>query len=185
MLKLCANATDGWAGYGYARLEKKGIGVPFPGDMGFAHGKDEAHSTIPPYATGGNLDTRHISTGSTLLVPVWVDGAVFSIGDGHVAQGDDGTTVETPMKVIARPTIVEDNRVHTTSAHVNAELGDRATVVDSGSPTNFRLPLRTASSMHGSTLYDSTKLFGCSLRLHSRMRTFLVARAWRWMAGKD
>ena len=72
------------AGYGYAWFdEEKGIKVPlrpFAGEMGVAPGKDGAHSTIPPYATGGNVDTRHLSAGSTLFLPVEVEGALFSIG---------------------------------------------------------------------------------------------------------
>ena len=71
-------------GYGYAWFdEAKGIKIPlrpFAGEMGVAPGKDGAHSTIPPYKTGGNVDTRHLSKGSTLYLPVEVPGALFSIG---------------------------------------------------------------------------------------------------------
>lgn len=61
--------------------------------MGVAPGEPGAHSTIPPYSTGGNLDTKHLSKGATLYLPVAVDGALFSIGDGHAAQGDGGPHV--------------------------------------------------------------------------------------------
>ncbi len=44
--------------------------------------------TIPPRENGGNLDLRHLEAGSTLLLPVWVRGALFSAGDLHAAQGD-------------------------------------------------------------------------------------------------
>ena len=63
--------------------EEKGIKIPlkpFAGEMGVAPGKTGAHSTIPPYATGGNIDTRHITAGSTLYLPIEVEGALFSIG---------------------------------------------------------------------------------------------------------
>jgi hypothetical protein len=41
------------------------------------------------YATrGGNMDTKHITKGSKLYLPVQVKGALFSLGDGHAAQGD-------------------------------------------------------------------------------------------------
>ena len=70
--------------YGYAWFdEAKGIKIPlrpFAGEMGVAPAKEGAHSTIPPYATGGNVDTRHLSVGSTLFLPVEVEGALFSIG---------------------------------------------------------------------------------------------------------
>jgi acetamidase/formamidase len=63
--------------------EEKGIRVPlrpFCGEMGVAPGKEGAHSTIPPYRTGGNLDTKYLTKGAVLYLPVEVDGALFSIG---------------------------------------------------------------------------------------------------------
>ncbi|KAI0737177.1 Formamidase [Daedaleopsis nitida] len=97
---------------GYAWFdEQKGIKIPlrpFAGEMGVAPAKDGAHSTIPPYATGGNIDTRHLTAGSTLYLPVDVEGALFSIGDGHAAQGDGGTAIETPIKVTVRLTVLKD-----------------------------------------------------------------------------
>ncbi|KAI9064989.1 Formamidase [Trametes sanguinea] len=106
---------EGEGEYGYAWFdEEKGIRIPlrpFAGEMGVAPGKPGAHSTIPPYKTGGNVDTRHLSKGSTVYLPVEVEGALFSIGDGHAAQGDGevcGTAIETPMQVTVRLTVVKD-----------------------------------------------------------------------------
>ena len=48
-----------------------------------APGKNGAFSTIPPYHTGGNLDTKQLCAGSTLFLPVEVEGALFSIGVGR------------------------------------------------------------------------------------------------------
>lgn len=56
---------------------------PFAGEMGVAPGRPGAFSTIPPYNTGGNIDTRHVGVGATLFLPVEVDGALFSIGVSH------------------------------------------------------------------------------------------------------
>lgn len=53
---------------------------PFAGEMGVAPGKPGAFSTIPPYNTGGNIDTKHLVSGATLYLPIEVDGALFSIG---------------------------------------------------------------------------------------------------------
>ncbi|KDQ51776.1 hypothetical protein JAAARDRAFT_198851 [Jaapia argillacea MUCL 33604] len=94
--------------------EEKGIKIPlrpFAGEMGVARGIKGAFSTIPPYNTGGNVDTKHLVKGSTLYLPVEVEGALFSIGDGHAAQGDGeicGTAIETPMKVSVRLTVRKD-----------------------------------------------------------------------------
>ena len=42
---------------------------------------------------GGNIDNKDLVAGSTLYLPVWVDGALFSAGDGHGAQGDGDVSV--------------------------------------------------------------------------------------------
>ncbi|HVW35297.1 MAG TPA: acetamidase/formamidase family protein, partial [Acidimicrobiia bacterium] len=44
--------------------------------------------TIPPREHGGNIDIKQVTAGTALLLPVWVDGALFSAGDAHFAQGD-------------------------------------------------------------------------------------------------
>ena len=61
--------------------------------------------TIPPRETGGNLDIRRLTAGSTLLLPVHVPGALFSLGDVHFAQGDGevcGTGIEIAATVTVR-----------------------------------------------------------------------------------
>ncbi|QEC48417.1 acetamidase/formamidase family protein [Baekduia soli] len=53
--------------------------------------------TIPPRENGGNLDIRHLTVGSRLLLPVGVPEAMLSLGDPHFAQGDGescGTAIE-------------------------------------------------------------------------------------------
>src|SRR6185503_20086363 len=65
---------------------------------------------------GGNMDTRHLTAGSTLFLPVFHAGARLSMGDGHAAQGDGevcGTAIETPMKAVVRLTVRKD--VHVTA----------------------------------------------------------------------
>ncbi len=78
---------------------------PFPGCIGVAPGEPGRHKTTPPYPTGGNLDIKHLTAGSTLYLPVETAGALFSIGDCHAAQGDGEvcvTGIEAPMSVTAR-----------------------------------------------------------------------------------
>ena len=61
--------------------------------------------TIPPRENGGNFDIRQLVAGSTLYLPVYVPGALFSVGDTHFAQGDGescGTAVETSSTFIAK-----------------------------------------------------------------------------------
>lgn len=75
---------------------------PFPGTLGVAPGEWGNHSSTPPRRVGGNLDVRDLVEGTTLCLPVEVDGALFSLGDTHAAQGDGevcGTAIESPMTV--------------------------------------------------------------------------------------
>ena len=63
--------------------------APFFGVMGVAPRPEfGAISSIEPREHGGNLDNKELVAGSTLFLPVWVPGALFSAGDGHGLQGD-------------------------------------------------------------------------------------------------
>ena len=84
---------------------------PFPGTIGVAPAEPGAHPILPPSRWGGNLDTKHLRTGSTLYLPVGVEGALFSLGDTHAAQGDGevcGTAIETAMDVSVRLSVRRD-----------------------------------------------------------------------------
>jgi acetamidase/formamidase len=83
------------------------VAVPieaFPGVMGVALDEPGAHSTMPPRRSGGNMDIRQLAAGSTLYLPVLVDGALFSTGDAHAAQGD-GEVCITAVEMSARVTL--------------------------------------------------------------------------------
>jgi acetamidase/formamidase len=90
----------------YARMGKR-IAVPlepFPGVMGTALDEPGGHSTMPPRKNGGNMDVKQLTIGTTLYLPVWVDGALFSVGDGHGAQGD-GEVCVTAVEMMAEVTL--------------------------------------------------------------------------------
>lgn len=84
---------------------RPGISVPldpFIGVIGLAPAAPGPHSTVPPSRVGGNMDTRFMRSGTTLYLPVEVEGALFSLGDLHAAQGDGeicGTAIETAGEV--------------------------------------------------------------------------------------
>ncbi len=85
--------------------------APFCGELGVAPPSEGAHSTIPPDVFGGNMDTRHLTAGTRLFLPVFAPGGRFSLGDGHAAQGDGevcGTAIETPMRVQVRLSVRKD-----------------------------------------------------------------------------
>ena len=74
---------------------------PFFGVMGVAPPRAwGAISSIQPRAHGGNLDNKELIPGSTLYLPVFNEGAGFSVGDGHAVQGDGEvctTAIETAL----------------------------------------------------------------------------------------
>jgi acetamidase/formamidase len=66
-----------------------------------APGEPGIHPTAPPRSTGGNIDCKELVAGSTLYLPIEVPGGLFSVGDGHAAQGDGEvctTAIECPME---------------------------------------------------------------------------------------
>jgi formamidase len=68
----------------------------------------EALRTIPPRENGGNLDIKQLSKGARLMLPVFVDGGLFSVGDAHFAQGDGeacGTAIEMAGAILVRFTL--------------------------------------------------------------------------------
>lgn len=86
---------------------------PFPGVMGVAPDTDELLSTIPPRANGGNMDDPNMVEGTTVYFPVFVEGALFSIGDTHAAQGAGevcGTAIEAPMRIIYEINLIKGGR---------------------------------------------------------------------------
>ncbi|MFW6153005.1 MAG: acetamidase/formamidase family protein [Halobacteriota archaeon] len=87
---------------------------PFPGTIGVAPAAEGPHDTLPPRDVGGNMDVKHLTAGSTLYLPVEVDGALFSIGDCHAAQGDGEvcvTGIEAEMFVTARLSVRSDMEI--------------------------------------------------------------------------
>jgi acetamidase/formamidase len=84
---------------------------PFPGTIGVALPEPGEHSIVPPSAWGGNLDIKHLRVGTTLYLPVGVEGALFSVGDTHAAMGDGevcGTAVEAAMDIVVRLSVRRD-----------------------------------------------------------------------------
>jgi acetamidase/formamidase len=75
--------------------------APFLGVIGMPPPEPGVHSTIPPRPWGGNIDCKELVAGATLYLPIPVDGALLSAGDGHGAQGDgevSGTAIECPVE---------------------------------------------------------------------------------------
>jgi acetamidase/formamidase len=75
---------------------------PFFGQLAVAPPKSFGRqNSKEPREFGGNIDCKELTAGSTIYLPVWNEGALFSTGDGHAAQGDgevNGTAIETALK---------------------------------------------------------------------------------------
>jgi acetamidase/formamidase len=74
---------------------------PFLGVLGMPPPEPGVHPTFPPRRWGGNIDCKELVAGMTLFLPIPVEGALFSAGDGHALQGDgevSGTAIECPVQ---------------------------------------------------------------------------------------
>ena len=78
---------------------------PFLGTLGTHPGEPGTAPPFPPHRGGGNIDNRHLVEGTTAWFPVWCEGALFSCGDPHAAQGDGEvcvSAVECDMRATIR-----------------------------------------------------------------------------------
>jgi len=85
---------------------------PFLGLIGMPPPDSGNHSTVPPRIWGGNLDCKSLVAGSTLYLPIPVDGGLLSFGDGHAAQGDgevSGIALECGMERVELQIDVRDD----------------------------------------------------------------------------
>jgi acetamidase/formamidase len=84
---------------------------PHFGTMGVAPAAPQRISSVPPGDHGGNVDNWRIGAGGRMYYPVQVPGALLSVGDPHVSQGDgeiSGTALESSLNGLLRLTIRRD-----------------------------------------------------------------------------
>lgn len=125
---------------------------PFPGVMGVARADAGGFRTRPPGPFGGNLDVRELCAGSSLYLPVFVPGALFSVGDGHAAQGDGEVCIngiECPLDLTLRFRLHKQQPlthplVETTRAKSPDSITETWIVVETG--TNLADTARAATS---------------------------------------
>jgi acetamidase/formamidase len=143
-LKLMWTLEDGtWASERGSRV----AAAPFLGVIGMPPPEHGEHPTTPPRRWGGNIDCKELVAGSTLHLPIPVDGALLMAGDGHGAQGDgevSGTAIECPLE----------------QATLSLELDDRelrspiARTADSWLAFGFDEDLDAAASQATETMLD-------------------------------
>ncbi|HEX3760206.1 MAG TPA: acetamidase/formamidase family protein [Kofleriaceae bacterium] len=112
---------------------------PFFGSMGVAPAPDAGRvSSVPPGRHAGNLDNRELVAGSTLYIPIFAAGALFEIGDGHVAQGDgevDQTAIETSLRARIQLTVRKDMKLTWPRAETATDYISMATDPDLATAT--------------------------------------------------
>jgi acetamidase/formamidase len=84
---------------------------PFCGTMGVPRAADRSTPIPPPHSGGGNIDCRHLTAGTTLYLPVEVEGGLLSLGDAHAAQGDGEVAIsglECAMRTRIRLDVVRE-----------------------------------------------------------------------------
>jgi len=109
--------------------------APFMGIFGVAPMRQGMYRTLPPNVSGGmggNADIRQFVKGARIQFPVYAEGAKFSAGDGHMAQGDGEVCVaaiETLMAVTVRFSVIK-----------NTVIASPRAIVPAADPTQLAMP---------------------------------------------
>ena len=88
--------------------------APFAGTMGVVAAVEGDLEPMPPRHVGGNMDARDLTAGTTLYLPVEVEGGLFSIGDGHLAQGDGEvcvSAIEAALGIACRFDVIKNQAI--------------------------------------------------------------------------
>ena len=105
---------DADAGIGRDQAGRRVALRPFLGVIGMPPDEPGVHSTAPPRSCGGNIDCKELQAGTTTFLPIPVDGALLSAGDGHAAQGDGEVSqlaIEAPVERAQLTLSVRDDLV--------------------------------------------------------------------------
>ena len=103
--------------------------APFLGMVGVSPDTDEPVATRPPGRHGGNLDVKHLVSGTTLYLPVRTAGAGFAVGDPHFAQGNGEvalTALEGSLRADLRLSVLRGPEARRACGLVENPLGETA-----------------------------------------------------------
>ena len=87
--------------------------TPMMGVIGVAPRSGDIHCAVPG-DHGSNMDTKIITVGSKVYLPVAVKGALLAVGDLHACMGDgelSGTGIETAGKILMKVTVLRGTRL--------------------------------------------------------------------------
>ncbi len=103
--------------------------APFMGVMGVAAATDQPVHSVPPGVYGGNMDVKDLGAGTTVYLPVFVEGANFYTGDPHMVQANGEvalTALEHSMRATFRFTLLKqgDPRIPSASGSLEKPFGE-------------------------------------------------------------
>ncbi|MFZ9257487.1 MAG: acetamidase/formamidase family protein [Burkholderiaceae bacterium] len=103
--------------------------APFMGVMGVAAATDQPVHSVPPGMYGGNMDVKDLGAGTTVYLPVFVEGANFYTGDPHMVQANGEvalTALEHSMRATFRFTLLKqgDPRIPSASGSLEKPFGE-------------------------------------------------------------
>ncbi|MEY3900324.1 MAG: hypothetical protein RI962_1479 [Pseudomonadota bacterium] len=103
--------------------------APFMGVMGVAAATDQPVHSVPPGVYGGNMDVKDLGAGTTVYLPVFVEGANFYAGDPHMVQANGEvalTALEHSMRATFRFTLLKqgDPRIPSASGSLEKPFGE-------------------------------------------------------------
>ncbi len=161
------------------------------GCIGVAPPRGSAISTATSGPYGGNMDYRDVSPGASVMFPVFTEGALLFVGDGHARQGDGeivGTGVEISMDVTLSVELVKDRELHwprmETATHLialgNARPLDQAlqhatTELTRWLVDDYGYDVRGASHLFGQALeYDIGNVFDPAYTIAAKIEKALL-----------
>jgi len=150
---------------------------PFFGQLGVAPPVEWGRlDSRPPNKFGGNIDNKELIAGTRVFLPIWTEGALFSTGDGHAAQGDgeiNQTAIETSLDGHFRFTLRKDlslewpmaatpNHLMTMAFH--EDLDDAARIA-------MRSMIGLLERLYGMAFHDAYRF--CSIAADMRVTQFV------------
>ncbi|HEU4660922.1 MAG TPA: acetamidase/formamidase family protein [Pseudolabrys sp.] len=150
---------------------------PFFGQMGVAPPREWGRlDSRPPNRYGGNIDNKELVAGTRLLLPIWVEGGLFSVGDGHGAQGDgeiNQTAIETSLQGHFRLSLRDDLKLewpmavtpeHLVTMAFHEDLDDAARIA-------MRSMIGVLERQYAMAFHDAYRL--CSVAADMRVTQFV------------
>ena len=150
---------------------------PFFGHLGVAPPREWGRvDSRPPFKFGGNLDNKELIPGTRLFLPIWNEGALFSVGDGHAAQGDgevNQTAIETSLEGRFRLTLRQDLKIDLPFAATPDSLMTMGfdESLDNAARIAMRKMIELLDAHYGLAFHDAYRL--CSVAADMRVTQFV------------